>query len=181
MSAGVYVHTPFCVTKCPYCDFYSGVFPDELIAPFVAAIETEIDLRAEELSGPVQTVFVGGGTPTAMPPGALARILGRLDDRIGIATGAEITAESNPESLTDTKVGELLAAGVNRLSVGVQSLDAGVLACRPGGVTSACDVFRVTVHGRGGHGARPSEARSPILAGGQLACEISRLAADPAP
>jgi len=132
---GVYVHVPFCRTRCGYCDFNtytaaelgSGVSRDSYPA---LAIE-EIHLAARVLrgqAGPVQTVFFGGGTPTLLPPGQLAAILRAIDDELGLAPGAEVTAEANPETIDARSLAQLRDGGVTRLSIGMQSAIPHVLA-----------------------------------------------------
>ncbi|MBO0818762.1 MAG: coproporphyrinogen III oxidase [Actinobacteria bacterium] len=125
---GIYVHVPFCRTRCGYCDFNtytaaelgSGASRESYPA---LAIE-EIRLAARVLggrAGPVRTVFFGGGTPTLLPPGELAAILRAVDGELGLAPGAEVTAEANPETVDQRSLAELRAGGVTRLSVGMQS------------------------------------------------------------
>jgi putative oxygen-independent coproporphyrinogen III oxidase len=132
---GVYVHVPFCRTRCGYCDFNtytaaelgSGASRDSYPA---LAIE-EIALAARVLrgqAGPVQTVFFGGGTPTLLPPGQLAAILRAIDAELGLAPDAEVTAEANPETIDEQALAELRAGGVTRLSIGMQSVVPHVLA-----------------------------------------------------
>ena len=122
---GVYVHWPFCLSKCPYCDFNSHVRHggvDE--ARFVHAYEREIASTAE-LTGAreVSSVFFGGGTPSLMQPASVQAILDAIDKHWGIALGAEITLEANPSSVEAARFRGYRAAGVNRVSLGVQSLD----------------------------------------------------------
>jgi oxygen-independent coproporphyrinogen-3 oxidase len=126
---GLYLHTPFCATKCPYCDFYSGVFPDQGVPGFERAFAAEAraaaadpDLAAWLTREPVTSVFLGGGTPSHLPAPALRALFQTLREHFPLAAAAEITAEANPESLTAEKADLLLALGVNRVSVGVQSL-----------------------------------------------------------
>jgi putative oxygen-independent coproporphyrinogen III oxidase len=125
---GVYVHVPFCLTRCGYCDFNtytaaelgSGASREGYAA---LAIE-EIKLAARVLggrSGPVQTVFFGGGTPTLLPPASLGAMLRAIDAEFGLAADAEVTAEANPETVDERALAALRAAGVTRLSVGMQS------------------------------------------------------------
>ena len=125
---GLYLHTPFCATKCPYCDFYSGVFPEAGVPAFVRALATEAEAMARdpELSHwlacyPVTSVFLGGGTPSHLPAPALRRLF-EVVRGFPLAAGAEITVECNPESLTADQADLLLELGVNRVSVGVQAL-----------------------------------------------------------
>jgi putative oxygen-independent coproporphyrinogen III oxidase len=132
---GVYVHVPFCLTRCGYCDFNtytaaelgSGASRDGYAA---LAIE-EITLAARVLggqAGPVQTVFFGGGTPTLLPASSLGSMLRAIDSELGLAPDAEVTAEANPETVDEGTLAELRAAGVTRLSIGMQSAVPHVLA-----------------------------------------------------
>jgi len=123
---GIYVHIPFCLHRCHYCDFntYEGL--EALRAPYVDAVVAEIQ-RNGHGGGPVTSVFFGGGTPTLLPPAQLARILEAIDGRFGIVPAAEVTIEANPETIDVAYLRELITAGFNRLSVGVQSLAPGVL------------------------------------------------------
>ncbi len=123
---GVYVHIPFCRHRCHYCDFntYEGL--DALHDPYVAALEREIG-AARHAGTPATSVFFGGGTPTLLAPAALARLLDAVRGSIGIAPGAEVTIEANPETVDEATFEELLEAGFNRFSVGVQSLAPHVL------------------------------------------------------
>ena len=125
---GLYVHIPFCATKCPYCDFntYAGI--EALMGPYLAALRSEIELWGEILGGPrLETVFFGGGTPSYLPAGSLDMLLDAIRGAFGLADDAEVTAEANPDDLGAEKLASLLDAGVNRLSIGVQSLDDGLL------------------------------------------------------
>ncbi len=129
MALAIYLHTPFCVTQCPYCDFYSGVFDEALIAPFIGAVRREIEMRAPALTalGPVTSVFVGGGTPSFLGAPALLELCGSVERQLACTADCEWTVECNPESLTPQLAAELGAFGVNRLSIGVQSLTDQVL------------------------------------------------------
>jgi putative oxygen-independent coproporphyrinogen III oxidase len=123
---GVYVHVPFCVHRCHYCDFntYEGL--DDLHEPYVAALEREIAASGPH-PRPATSVFVGGGTPTLLRPEALGRLLRAIRDSAGIELAAEVTVEANPESVDERAFEGLLEAGFNRFSVGVQSLSPHVL------------------------------------------------------
>jgi oxygen-independent coproporphyrinogen-3 oxidase len=128
---GVYVHVPFCSSRCHYCDFVTYTGMEGLRRPYAAALLDEADLAVAGL-GPappaVTSVFVGGGTPTLLPTGDLARVLERLRALLPHASGAEVTVEANPETV-DREVAEGLAtAGVTRVSMGAQSFDDRVLA-----------------------------------------------------
>lgn len=118
---GVYVHVPFCRHRCHYCDFntYEGL--EALHEPYANALEREIG-ESHDHPGPATSVFFGGGTPTLLEPGVLARLLDAVRSSSGIAPGAEVTIEANPETVGEAAFEALLGAGFNRFSVGVQSL-----------------------------------------------------------
>ena len=116
----LYVHIPFCERKCAYCDFYS-LENTSLKGRFLRALETEIAL-APAVAGPCDTVYFGGGTPSLLEPGELSRILDALAARYAISPGAEITLEANPGTVTPATLRAFRERGVNRLSIGVQSL-----------------------------------------------------------
>ena len=117
----LYVHLPFCVHKCPYCDFFSVVGKGEDHDAFLETLLAEAEVRAPESPA---TVFFGGGTPSYFTEPQLERLLTRLNEITGFASSAsEVTAECNPESLNLEKAQLMRSLGVNRLSVGVQSLN----------------------------------------------------------
>ena len=121
---GLYVHVPFCKTKCPYCDFntYQGI--ENLIEPFLPAITSEITCWGDALAyPPVKSVFFGGGTPSYLPPGDIERILVAIQSSFQVDPTAEISIEANPGDLDEAACAGILNQGVNRLSIGVQSLD----------------------------------------------------------
>ena len=134
---GIYVHVPFCTTRCGYCDFNTytaaelGSGPGASRAGYVAAAIQELDLAARVL-GPdasvVSTIFVGGGTPTLLPPDDLGRLVTAVRDRFGLAEDAEVTTESNPESIDAAGLCRLRELGFNRISFGMQSVVPHVLA-----------------------------------------------------
>ena len=141
----LYIHVPFCQTKCPYCDFntYQGI--EGLMSPYLEALLAEIGGWGRALGGPpVNTVFFGGGTPTYLPDGALGRIMEAIGQSFGIRGGAEITVEANPGDLTPAKAASLPSQGINRVSIGVQSLDNGLLNLlgRRHDADGALDAFR---------------------------------------
>ncbi len=118
---GVYVHWPYCARLCPYCDFniYRARGRDH--TPLVEAIERDIANHGGSQPRTVETVFFGGGTPSLLGGGDIARVLETIDRAFGLANDAEVTLESNPEDRA--RFAEHAAAGINRFSVGVQSLD----------------------------------------------------------
>ena len=137
--AGLYVHIPFCVSLCPYCDFVvvagsAARGPANRVAAFAAALETEIELRADALDAthgppggaarpPLDTVYLGGGTPTLLPAATVAEVLDTVRRRFGIAPDAEVTIEANPGPDERGDAAALAEAGINRISYGAQSLD----------------------------------------------------------
>ncbi|THV23953.1 radical SAM family heme chaperone HemW [Peteryoungia ipomoeae] len=122
---GIYVHWPFCAAKCPYCDFNSHVRHQPVDqARFTAAFLREMDTM-RELSGPktVTSIFMGGGTPSLMEPATVEAILDGLAARWHVPSGIEVTMEANPSSVEATRFRGYRAAGVNRVSLGVQALN----------------------------------------------------------
>jgi len=131
---GLYLHIPFCQAICSYCNFNRGLLDADLKSRYVAALEKEIhdagDGRAAD------TVFFGGGTPSLLDPPEVARLLGACRSAYALASDAEITLETNPETATPERLEAFRAAGVNRISFGVQSFDDAELA-RLGRIHSA--------------------------------------------
>jgi putative oxygen-independent coproporphyrinogen III oxidase len=126
--AGLYVHVPFCLTRCGYCDFNAHAGLDHLKGRYVDALLREAETTAPEWTGTgFASIFLGGGTPTTLPPGAIGRLLQGFRKRFDVAPGAEITCEANPDTVDATYLRELRSAGVTRVSLGVQSFDAAVL------------------------------------------------------
>jgi oxygen-independent coproporphyrinogen-3 oxidase len=122
---GAYLHVPFCARHCPYCDFAVVVGADDLAGAYVEALIAEIGM--EDPWGPLDAVFIGGGTPSRLPEGALRRIVEALRERFGFVPGAEIGLEANPEDWTGDYAAAVAAAGFNRVSLGLQSFDPEVL------------------------------------------------------
>jgi oxygen-independent coproporphyrinogen-3 oxidase len=126
---GLYVHWPFCLSKCPYCDFNSHVRHGAIDETrFVRAFEREIESAAARVPGrTVSTIFFGGGTPSLMQPASVAAILDAAGRHWSIAPDVEVTLEANPTSVEAERFRGFRAAGVNRVSLGVQALDDGAL------------------------------------------------------
>jgi putative oxygen-independent coproporphyrinogen III oxidase len=122
---GVYIHVPFCLVRCGYCDFNAYAGMDHLALPYVNALIREIDDCAD--GGRVGTVFIGGGTPTQLDPAELGRILEAVRNGFDLAPDAEISVEANPETVDEPVFAALRKAGFNRVSIGVQSLAPHVL------------------------------------------------------
>jgi oxygen-independent coproporphyrinogen-3 oxidase len=122
---GVYIHWPFCLSKCPYCDFNSHVRHQAIDEDrFVQAFAREIATTAARMPGRVvSSIFLGGGTPSLMQPRTVGAILETIGKEWQIAGGAEVTLEANPTSVEATRFRGYRAAGVNRVSLGVQALD----------------------------------------------------------
>ncbi len=124
-ASHIYIHIPFCARKCNYCDFIS--YPEqspEVMAIYCRRLEEEMELAAGTWQpGPAVTVFLGGGTPTILPTGLLERILVAVERNFDRQPGAEVSVEANPGTITLEKLRVLRSAGVNRLSLGVQSFD----------------------------------------------------------
>jgi non-canonical purine NTP pyrophosphatase (RdgB/HAM1 family) len=121
---GLYVHWPFCQSKCPYCDFNSHVRSALDEPRWRRALLVELDHFADRTSPrPLTSLFFGGGTPSLMDPGTVGAVIGRAAERWGFAPGAEITLEANPGSADGGRFAGYRAAGVNRLSLGVQALN----------------------------------------------------------
>ncbi len=126
---GVYVHFPWCTHRCPYCDFAvtTGAQPGE--RRYARAVQGELALRAAAFDGLAPaSLYLGGGTPSLWDPRDAGEVLGAIRERFGIGPAAEVTIEANPESCDRERLVAWRAAGVNRVSIGVQSFDPGVLA-----------------------------------------------------
>jgi len=134
---GVYLHVPFCHHRCGYCDFATeavgGLADDDrdaLMRRYVGALERDLAAQAAHVAAEgraVTSVFVGGGTPTLLPPGALARLVARVGEELDLAPDVEVTVECNPETASEELFGSLAAVGVDRVSMGAQSFDPVVL------------------------------------------------------
>ncbi|MBT3342785.1 MAG: radical SAM family heme chaperone HemW [Gemmatimonadetes bacterium] len=123
---GLYVHIPFCPQRCPYCAFAVATGQMDQVDRYVACVCRELAKASVMTSwadrGPLDTVFFGGGTPSRIPPAAIGRILEAADRHLGLTSTAEITLEANPTTAESARFDELRRLGVNRLSIGVQSL-----------------------------------------------------------
>ena len=126
MIMHLYVHIPFCPKVCPYCSFYKEASDRNKTRGFLDAVLAEADRRACQVTP--QTIFFGGGTPTALSTSQLEYLIGGLRERINLSNLQEFTVEMNPATVSLEKAGVLRKLGVNRVSMGVQSWDAGLLA-----------------------------------------------------
>ena len=126
-TLGLYIHVPFCASKCAYCDFYSLAGSDALMDDYVSALCAQLDAFAERAAGyVVDTLYFGGGTPSYLGAGRLVRLLDAVRRLYHVAPDAEITLEANPDSVGEW-FGELRAAGFSRVSLGAQSFDDALL------------------------------------------------------
>ena len=154
---GLYVHVPFCRVRCGYCDFntyvpgeLAGSLPGTEPTTYVDVLNRELDLSVRVLgpaARPIETVFVGGGTPTLLSARDLGRIVAAVRTTYGLAPDAEVTTEANPDTVTPASLAELAAAGFTRISLGMQSAVPHVLATLdrthdPAGVARAVDAAR---------------------------------------
>lgn len=125
-AAAAYVHIPFCSAVCPYCDFAVVAGADDRIGRYVDAVLAEVGMSPRWRA--LDSVYFGGGTPSHVDPAHLVRVLDALASHHGLAAGAEVSLEANPEDFSLDKASELTAAGFNRVSFGAQSFDDQVLA-----------------------------------------------------
>ncbi|MCZ8017310.1 radical SAM family heme chaperone HemW [Novosphingobium sp.] len=124
MARALYIHWPFCLAKCPYCDFNSHVRDSVDHAAWETALLADLRHEAELAGGePLDSIFFGGGTPSLMPPALVARLLAEAERLWGFVPGIEITLEGNPSSVEAANYAALATAGVNRASLGLQALD----------------------------------------------------------
>ncbi len=128
MARALYIHWPFCAKKCPYCDFNSHVREGVDVAAWQGALIADMRAEAEvaaqaRLLEPLTSIFFGGGTPSLMPPALVAALLAEAERLWGFDPGIEITLEANPSSVEAENFAALASAGINRVSLGVQSLD----------------------------------------------------------
>lgn len=141
----LYVHVPFCFHKCHYCDFYSLVDDESRHEPFVRTLLAELESASEFLAPELETIFVGGGTPTLLSPALWSEVLERLRPRCGDST--EFTVEANPETVTPELAATLNGGGVNRISIGCQSFHPAHLKTlerwhEPANVGRSMEIFR---------------------------------------
>ncbi len=150
MSAGIYIHIPFCLRKCFYCDFFSGPpANDTAAASYIKALLREISFYGNRYGKDFKadTVFFGGGTPSLIPPELVTRVIKTLRNNFDISADAEITLECNPATADGDKLAGYRQAGVNRLSVGAQSFDDDVLSCL-GRIHKAADIADTVMQAR---------------------------------
>lgn len=128
MARALYIHWPFCLKKCPYCDFNSHVRAEVDMAQWQAALIADMRREAEIAGGEtLESIFFGGGTPSLMPPAMVGALLAEAERLWGFAPGIEITLEANPSSVEAENFSALAMAGVNRISLGIQALEDDIL------------------------------------------------------
>lgn len=141
----LYVHFPWCVSKCPYCDFNSHALRDELPeSRYIAALLSDLDAQLPRVTGRrISSVFLGGGTPSLFSPSAIGGLLQETRRRLPFDSDVEVTLEANPATVERGRFAEYVAAGINRVSLGAQSFDGETLR-RLGRIHTPLDVFRAT-------------------------------------
>ena len=139
-AAGLYVHIPFCSSRCSYCDFATGLYESELAERYVGAVVREIDSSLRTRQN-VDTIYFGGGTPSLLAPAQLERILSSLFEQFDVDDAAEITLEINPRSATPDRLSEFRRLGINRASFGAQTFHDAELA-KLGRSHNAADTLR---------------------------------------
>jgi len=122
MASYLYIHIPFCIKKCIYCDFYSITNSLQWLDDYVKALCKEIELR-KAVFDTLNAVYIGGGTPSILNERHFGQIMSAINNAVDMAIDAEITSESNPGTLTESKISAMLGSGINRLSIGIQSLN----------------------------------------------------------
>ncbi|AZR73177.1 hypothetical protein BBF96_07130 [Anoxybacter fermentans] len=127
-SCGLYIHIPFCLRKCNYCDFISFEYKKELAEEFLLALFSELSLLSQEYDQTIlETIYLGGGTPTCLSGEELARIIEGVKEHFPVKEGAEITCEMNPATGVEKDLKIMREAGINRISIGVQAFDDRIL------------------------------------------------------
>jgi oxygen-independent coproporphyrinogen-3 oxidase len=147
LPSHVYVHIPFCARRCSYCDFAIAVRGTVPVDEYLRLLDREMAIRYPGGAGPVQTLYLGGGTPSRLGPDGIARLMAQLDDRLTLAPNAEVTIEANPDDVTLDAARVWRASGVNRVSLGAQSFDDRALAWMhrvhdAAAIPAACDAIR---------------------------------------
>lgn len=149
MVKGLYIHIPFCHQICNYCDFNKFFFKDQPVDEYIETLGKELALWKAEgaFDEPLETVFLGGGTPTSLEPAQLERLTALIHRNVSLVEGYEWSSEANPDELTKDKMQVLFDAGVNRLSMGVQTFDAELLK-RIGRTHEPADIRRAVEDAR---------------------------------
>ena len=123
MTAGVYIHIPFCRSRCSYCDFATGLFEADLATRYVQAVVNEIERYAFPDSSHIETIYFGGGTPSLLTPAQVETLLNAVTSNFDVDHNVEVTMEMNPGTVTTNVLTEFRRLGVNRASFGAQTFD----------------------------------------------------------
>ena len=124
---GIYIHIPFCVKKCSYCDFVSFCSDEKIWEQYTNAVVCEIENKKIENPKKVTTIYIGGGTPSLIPENYIVKIINTVKSRFKIEESAEITIEVNPGTVTEKKLVAYKNVGINRISIGLQSAEDRIL------------------------------------------------------
>jgi len=122
MPEYLYIHIPFCIKKCIYCDFLSVTYDESYAKEYVDALCRELVLKKDS-AGTLKTIYIGGGTPSVLPEESFKQLFRSIRNNFEFSSGIEITVEANPGTLNESKINTLLSVGINRMSIGVQSFD----------------------------------------------------------
>ena len=143
--SGIYLHIPFCRKRCTYCDFHFSTTFESYRGALLDAIILEIQLRSSELKGPAQTIYFGGGTPSLLSKEELSMLFAALHAHVALDSNAEITLEANPEDISEANLLAWKQLGINRLSIGIQTLSDQTLSWmnRVHGVQEALSAVRL--------------------------------------
>ena len=151
MAGYLYIHIPFCLKKCIYCDFYSVSDSKFIIGAYMTALCKELEMRKEYI-GKLCGIYIGGGTPSILKEKDIATIMDKIRSTCHISAAAEITSEANPGTLTESGIKGMLNAGINRISIGVQSLSDKELSLLGRMHDAAEAIAAVTTARKGGFG-----------------------------
>ena len=120
-NIGIYVHIPFCKQKCKYCDFISFQCMEDKFEDYFKCLIKEIGDKSEETIDEIDTIYIGGGTPSIVPAEYIERVIKEIFDKYKVSKNAEITIEVNPGTVDEEKLKKYLSIGINRISIGLQS------------------------------------------------------------
>src|SRR4030042_5901253 len=122
MADFLYIHIPFCINKCLYCDFTSVRYYEPYAMTYVDALCRELDIKKNSTNA-LKSIYIGGGTPSLLPDKCFKKIFRCLNDNFNLSSSTEITVEANPGTINEPDINTLLSLGVNRLSMGIQSFN----------------------------------------------------------
>lgn len=122
MPESLYIHIPFCIRKCIYCDFLSVTYDESYAKEYIDALCKELVLKKDSAKA-LKTIYIGGGTPSVLPEESFKQLFRSIRDNFEFSSGIEITVEANPGTLNESKINTLLSVGINRMSIGVQSFN----------------------------------------------------------